>query len=1045
MNRKKLTLGLFLSLAMAVAWLAYNSMRQEGLAVTKVKSKIEGVRKIHRLIKTRTGEEEIGYAENYLAEEYLKRASTKPLSAARTTQNIPWIERGPGNIGGRTRTILVDAADNDGNTWLIGTAGGGIWRTANAGVDWTNVSPFLPNLSVVTIAQSPANPSVVYAGTGEGGLGGNFVNGFGIAKSFDGGLTWVLLNATTPTNSNDFLNTNRIIVHPDNENIVYAATSNGIRQSFTSAIMRSVDGGNSWQKIFDANSQVQQIVFDPQDPNTIYATLILQGVFKSTDGGSSWNITPLESAVTAGGGITERTEIAISPTNPNKIYASVSYASRSGSGLFWSTDKGASWQQVLDEEEQGTDFLIQGEYDNCIVVDPTNENKVFWGGVQLYTADIQENLISVSGRDFIGVDQEGTTSFLSFVTFNSGTHFNNSFEITDPTNTPNIEVRFGQGSQKAHRFTVPEGRTFGVPDSQYSYEDYVDVPFQVWDIDNNRQLMVSFRDQERDGSFNLNPEGLDPDESSNREYLYIHSLTYSEEPSANLSVSGGHAISRYVFIWPTLTAGATWDENNLPSSILRIKFGNIEFQSADITLLPGNDQVHVDHHFLIYKDANTFISANDGGIGFTSDGGQTFTERELGLVTSQYYSADKKPGSQIYIGGTQDNDVNLSLVENPNSASEYEDNALTQIFADGFEVVWNRDGQRILASNQFNFIFRSDDAGQNWRASNAGLADSDIFGEDPSAPFFTKLAYSKFGPDRAFAVSQNGVWRSEDFGESWRLVRIPRQWGGSLDVEVSDVNVDVIWAGGALDEFRKIYVSQDGGVSFEAVNIFDQFPLKGNITTIVPGPNSEAAAFLVFSQANEPKILKTTDFGNTWEDITGFVNGSSTRGFPDVGVFSLLVFPDGRQMWAGTELGIYETFDGGESWAPLVSDFPAVAVWDMKVVNGEIVVASHGRGIWTADLALDYANVGTQLVLNTEAQIAEDFTVFPNPTTGTFGIRGVSDLQKVEIWNVSGQLVKAYDTSLDPGDSYSLETEKGLFIVKVLTPEGVLQKRLIVN
>ncbi|MEM9324225.1 MAG: T9SS type A sorting domain-containing protein [Bacteroidota bacterium] len=1013
-------------------------------ATVRVKSEIAGTRQIHQMIKTRTGEEEITYEDYYISKEFFKAAGENKARSARLGDDIPWVQRGPGNIGGRARAILVDASDASGDTWLIGTSGGGIWKTEDAGDTWRNVSPFFPNLSIVTLAQSDINPRVIYAGSGEGGLGGNFVNGIGIYKSLDSGENWTLLTSTTSAVSSDFQNTNRIIVHPDNENIVYAATSNGIRQSFASAVMKSEDGGSTWTSVFSPPGRAQQLQFDPESPNTLYVSVALFGVAKSTDAGATWTFTELSDVVNKSGGDTERTELAIAPTNPSILYASVSYRNRSGSGLFKSDDKGDNWQEVKDAEEADTDFLVQGEFDNCIVVDPLDENKVFWGGVRLYSAQLTGELDSLETRDFTGVDQEGTSSFLSFTRFSSGTHFNGSIALSDPANTSTIEIRFGAGSQLAHRFTVPEGGNAGVPDASYSYRDYVTVPFQAWDIENDQQLMLSFRDQEADGVFNLNEGGLDSDESRNREYLFVHRLPYDTAPSDTIAQTRGHVSFQDAFIWPTLTTGGVWDPNNLPTSTLRINFGRPLFRTADIELLPGNNQIHVDHHALAYSTDNRLISVNDGGLGFTQDDGETFTEKEQGMVTAQYYSVDRHPNRGIYIGGTQDNDVNLSLTEDPTSSTSYDDNAFRAFFADGFDVVWNDDGRRILASNQHNFMFRSDNEGRDWEESTTGLDDSDIFGENDNTPFFTKLAYSKFGPDRVFAVSDRGVWKSEDFGENWTLERISVGFGGFLDVEVSDVNVEIVWAGGALDQGRRIFLSQDGGETFDPVNFFEDFPSKGNITTIETDPNDERTAYLLFSQPGEPKILKTTDLGETWTDVSGFLDGTSTSGFPDVGVFSLLVFPDGERIWAATEIGLFETLNGGDNWALLQSDMPAVAIWDLNVVGGEVLAATHGLGIWTADMGLIYENIRTQRPLSIDQDISA-FQIYPNPSPGTFRINGPRDMQRVEVWSLSGKLVGSFDGSFGANQTFTVSTDKGLHLVRVISADGVFTTKLIVE
>jgi len=128
--------------------------------------------------------------------------------------------------------------------------------------------------------------------------------------------------------------------------------------------------------------------------------------------------------------------------------------------------------------------------------------------------------------------------------------------------------------------------------------------------------------------------------------------------------------------------------------------------------------------------------------------------------------------------------------------------------------------------------------------------------------------------------------------------------------------------------------------------------ILGRITNIETHPTDENTAYDLFSFANTPKVLRTTDLGQTWEDLSGFgTNTTSTNGFPDVSVRCFLVMPyNPNTIWAGTEIGIFESTDGGQSWAFADNGLPAVAIWEMLIVNEQVVVATHGRGIWTVDL-----------------------------------------------------------------------------------------------
>lgn len=176
-------------------------------------------------------------------------------------------------------------------------------------------------------------------------------------------------------------------------------------------------------------------------------------------------------------------------------------------------------------------------------------------------------------------------------------------------------------------------------------------------------------------------------------------------------------------------------------------------------------------------------------------------------------------------------------------------------------------------------------------------------------------------------------------------------------VKISLANPQVVWAGSHMVEDHPmlgdspLFVSTDGGLTFEATTIYPDVPL-GAVTGVETHPTDENTAYALFSFANAPKILRTRDLGQTWEDISGFGTGStSTNGFPNVAVFSLLVMPyDTDIIWAGTEIGLFESTDGGATWHAADNGFPHVAVFEMVIVNDQVVVATHGRGVWSVSL-----------------------------------------------------------------------------------------------
>ncbi|NNF03001.1 MAG: hypothetical protein HKN17_00935, partial [Rhodothermales bacterium] len=158
------------------------------------------------------------YAVGYRYDE-LDRARSRRAVAKRSMPAMIWTERGPANVGGRTRALLVDAGDASGATWFAGSAGGGVWKTTNRGISWTHVTEGLPNLAFSSLAQSASDPDVLYAGSGEGFFNGDALQGAGVFKSTDHGQTWFRLSST---NRYDFRYVNRLVANPGNPDEVVA-------------------------------------------------------------------------------------------------------------------------------------------------------------------------------------------------------------------------------------------------------------------------------------------------------------------------------------------------------------------------------------------------------------------------------------------------------------------------------------------------------------------------------------------------------------------------------------------------------------------------------------------------------------------------------------------------------------------------------------------------------------------------------------------------------------------------------------------------------
>ena len=985
------------------------------------------------------GAERSGYGAGY------RRQALRTLQAARkgSVTPLPWVERGPGNVGGRTRGLVIDKNDPTGQTILAGSVGGGIWRSTDAGTSWTPLTDDAPRLSVTSITQSVANPDVLYAGTGEGFPNGDAAIGDGILKSTDGGSTWEVLPSTQ--GGTDFLFVNRVLVSETDADLVLAAAQSGV--------WRSVDGGTSWSRVLETGSYrgFYQIIAEPGQFSTQYAVEDGSGVWKSVDAGLSWQKANV-GLVEAGSGA--RIELDISPTDPQRLYALV----ESADGVdptYVSADGAESWVELmpaegsLDADIAGT----QGWYDLMVHAHPADPERVFLGGIGLYR---QRQSGGSSVRSiFNGVDQENTESFLSFINFGAshlGGGLRLGTEEDESTITEGqmvaVEIRFGPGrSQKAHRFVPPDQS--GVAFADYPYADYVEVPFEVWDITNNRQLGVSFRDREDNGAFDLSTyDGEDLD----REYVLISARPYTgDTPDASLAQDGGLRTDLAYFFWPILADGAEWTPSALPESTLRLNWLEAEVGNRVLTQIGSG--VHVDQHVMRSvrtgsgDDDFRMVLGNDGGVFVSNDGGANWNGRFRGYNTTQFYGVDKKPGRTIYLGGTQDNGSWRSL-GNPDAGSVW----FGAGGGDGFDVVWHKQNdKKLLTTSQWTAIRRSVDGGINFSGATNGLTNS---GQGMGSQFITSLSAREDNSDIVYTLGEDGVWRSQDFAQSWELRAIASEdWGyagASGKVHVSNADGDVVWAGYEMDPTTSggdnaghLHRSLDDGRTFSPVPTPTWAP--GRLSGLSSSYDNPNAVYVTFSFSGRPKVIRSTDAGQTWEDLSGFLNGPrgvvSSNGFPDVSTYDVLDFPGTNVIWAATEIGIVESRDNGATWALAENGLPAVSIWQMRLRDDEVVVATHGRGIWTLPTGAVVTGIEGDESLPQTVSIS---SAWPNPfterTTVAVSLPAAGHM-RAEVFDLQGRRVAVLADEERSAGRHELTwrgdgVPAGAYWVRITTPSG---------
>ncbi|MCK9421482.1 MAG: T9SS type A sorting domain-containing protein [Bacteroidales bacterium] len=243
---------------------------------------------------------------------------------------------------------------------------GGIWKTQNGGLSWTNNSGNLPTIGVSAILVDRNNPNVMYAGTGD--RDGNDSPGTGIYKSIDGGLIWA------PANDGIYDNTTvgMMIMHPFNPDIILAATSTGI--------YKTLDGGSSWELNETGPIPYKDIKFKPGDPSVVYAAAGGR-FFLSTDTGDNWD----EVTLPVSG---QRLVIGVSPEQPNTVYAC--QTDGMFKGLLRSIQSGQNFTVqstaplITGYACLGGDSVQQSNYDLCITVDPQNANILYVASINVW-------------------------------------------------------------------------------------------------------------------------------------------------------------------------------------------------------------------------------------------------------------------------------------------------------------------------------------------------------------------------------------------------------------------------------------------------------------------------------------------------------------------------------------------------------------------------------------------------------------------------------------------------------------------------------------
>ncbi|MFW6079217.1 MAG: WD40/YVTN/BNR-like repeat-containing protein, partial [Gemmatimonadota bacterium] len=670
-------------------------------------------------------------------------------------------------------------------TFYMGSTGGGVWKTTDYGDAWRNLSDgYFQTASIGAIAVAESDPDVVWVGTGSDGIRSNVITGRGMYRSTDAGESWTFLGLE---------NTGQIgsvVVHPDDPDVAWAAAlGSAFGPGPDRGVYKTTDGGESWDRVLFVSDSTGAVDLElkPDDPDVIYAAMwraerkpwtIISGareggLFRSTDGGESWD--RLEDGLPPG--LFGKADLAVSADDPDRVYALIE-APEPHEGLYRSDDAGESWRQIVDHQ-----YLL-------------------------------------------------------------------------------------------HR------------------------PFYFT---------------------NLHADPSDAD------VLYAMALRF----------------------YKSTDGGEEWDRIGTP---------------------------HVDDHdmWINPDDPDLFIESNDGGANVTRDGGETWSSIH-NQPTAELYQVDVDDRFPYWLCAGQQDNSTICVPSLPPGSHDASENPWWRAVSGcetGPAVPKPGEPEKVYGNCKGRFSVYDYRTGQEqgfWVGGNYMYGHA---AEDLEYRFqrVSPIEFSPHDPDVIYHASQY-VHRTTNGGQTWETISpdltarpegtqgvsgepITRDITGEefystiYAVEVSPHDPDVIWVGTNDGYFQ---ITRDGGRSWTNITPPDVPPM-GRVQNIDPSPHEPGTAYYAYYRYLlddwRPFVYRTDDYGESWELLT-----DGSNGIPDDYPVRVVREDPDREglLYAGTEFGMFVSFDDGAHWQPFQLDLPVTPVTDIELYRGDLVLSTMGRGFWILD------------------------------------------------------------------------------------------------
>ena len=697
---------------------------------------------------------------------------------------VKWRCIGPFRGG---RSVCASGVPGKPQTYFMGTTGGGVWKTVDAGHHWQNVSDGYFNTgSVGAIAVSESEPNVVYVGMGEHAPRGVMTShGDGVYKSTDGGKTWNHLGLA------ETQHIARIVIHPKNPDIVYVAAQGALHApSQDRGIYKSIDGGKTWKRIHFVNplTGCAELSIDTSNPQVLYATMwehqrkpwiVISGgegsgIYKSSDAGENWE--KIHEGLPDEKG---KMAVAVSRSNPDKVYALVeSDSDKEKGGLFVSPDGGKNWSRVSKDHR----LIQRAWYYTEVFVDPNDEHTVYvlsapalrsidggktWETLSGTHGDYHDLWINPRDSRNMVISNDGGAA----ITFNQGQTWSRQSNMpTAQLYRLNVDNHFpyriyaGQQDNSSIRISSMELGSGGITEKSWSASAGGESAFLAFDPDNPRIVLG--------GSYLGTIEVLDTQASAGTNIMAAP-IQYLGRAARDM---------KYLYNW---NAPIIWSKHE----------PNTYYHAAQV-LLKTRDLGKT------WEEVSPDLTRNQDNK--QGKGGGPYTVEAVGAENygTISYVVESPHEKGVIWTGSDDGMVHLTR-DGGKTWNDVTPVDLEECLVNSIEVSPHDKATAYIATTRYKFddkkpgIYKTSDYGKTWTAINSGI---------PDGAYTRVVREDEKEPNLLFAGTETGLYISKNGGQQWHPFQLNLPVTPILDLLVRHDDLIVATSG------RSFWILDDMGL-----------------------------------------------------------------------------------------------------------------------------------------------------------------------------------------------------------------------------------------